>query len=366
MIEPAPHLRILDANLNRAREALRVIEDYARFILDDAPFAARAKNLRHALRPIIARLGPQLLLAARDSESDVGREVRTTSEQSRDAPLDVARAAFGRLSEAARSIAEFGKLVGPDVTEAAERIRFQSYELQSALELRGEARRRLRAGGLYVIVTESLCRGPWLDTAAAALRGGAAMLQLREKSLTDADLLARARSLRTLTREAGALLVINDRPDIARLAGADGVHVGQDDLPVADVRRIAGPALLVGRSTHTRAQIKAAAREEPDYVAVGPMFPTTTKPQEHIAGVETLRFAAGAITAPLVAIGGIDPPRAAGIRAAGAAWICVCSAIISAPDPEAAARAVLEAIRRAAPPVTPSRPPGADDAPARE
>lgn len=366
MIESAPHLRILDANLNRAREALRVIEDYARFILDDAHFAARAKTLRHALRPIIARLGPHALLAARNSESDVGREFRTTSEQSRGTPLDVARAAFGRLSEAARSIAEFGKLVGPDIADAAERIRFQSYELQSALELRAEARRRLRAGGLYVILTESLCRGPWRDTAAAVLRGGAAILQLREKNLADADLLARARSLRTLTRDAGALLVINDRPDVARLAGADGVHVGQDDLPVPDVRRVAGPAMLVGRSTHTRAQIEAAAREEPDYVAVGPMFPTTTKPQEHIAGVEALRFAATAVDVPLVAIGGIDAPRAAGIRAAGATWICVCSAIISAHDPEAAARAVVESIQRAPPALTPSRPPGADDARARE
>lgn len=337
-------LRVIDANLNRAREALRVIEDYARFVLDDVEFAARTKQLRHSIRSIVAELGPAGLIEARDSTFDVGRDTTTAAERARHTPLDVARAAFGRLSEAARSIAEFGKLASPAVAAAAEKLRFGGYELQSALELRGARRKRLRAGGLYVIVTESLCRRPWLDTAAAVLRGGAAILQLREKHLADGALLGRARALRRITSDAGALFILNDRPDLARLSGADGVHVGQDDLSVAEVRRAGGAGLLVGKSTHTRDQIAAAAAEEPDYVAVGPMYPTATKPQDHIAGVETLRHAANAIAQPLVAIGGIDASRAAALRAAGAAWICVCSAIIGSDDPETAARTTRDAL----------------------
>jgi thiamine-phosphate pyrophosphorylase len=137
----------------------------------------------------------------------------------------------------------------------------------------------LRAVRLYVLVTAALCRRDWLETAAAAVRGGAGCVQLREKGLGDAELVERARRLRALTREHNALLAVNDRPDIARLAAADIVHVGQDDLAVGEVRRIAGTGILVGKSTHTVAQLEAALAEEPDYVAVGPMYQSATKPQ---------------------------------------------------------------------------------------
>lgn len=340
-----PHIRIIDANLNRAREALRVIEDHARFVLDDGPFAKRAKALRHSLLSIAAEIGPRNLLEARDSDADVGRDARTATETLRGSAADVAAAAFGRLSEAARSIAEFGKLVSPDVAESAERIRFESYALQSALTLRGEPRRRLRAGGLYVIITEALCRRPWVETVAAVLRGGAGIVQLREKELGDRELLERAALLRQMTRDAGALLFINDRPDIARLAKADGVHVGQDDLAAPDVRRIAGPDMLVGLSTHTREQIDAAGAAGPDYIAVGPMFASSTKPQSHVAGVERLRYAARVVDVPLMAIGGLDAPRAPQVRDAGAAWVCICAAIIGADDAERATREISSAFR---------------------
>jgi len=334
-------LRILDVNLNRTREALRVIEDYARFIRDDADAAGAVKHSRHALRDIVAALGADALLDARDIVGDVGRDVKTASELRRDDLDDVVRAAFARAEEAARALGEYGKIVAPAAAQAAEALRYQVYELEQRVVLRGTLRQRFRAVRLYVLITEALCRRPWLETAAAAIRGGAGCLQLREKHLDGGELLGRARALRELTAAHGVLLAINDRPDIARLAHADIVHVGQTDLTVADVRHVAGASILVGKSTHTPEQFAAAVAEQPDYLAVGPMFATTTKPQEHIAGPETLRTVRGQTDLPLVAIGGIEPANAAQVVAAGANCLAVCGAVIGSDDPEAAARAIV-------------------------
>jgi thiamine-phosphate pyrophosphorylase len=197
---------------------------------------------------------------------------------------------------------------------------------------------------LYVVLTEALCRRDWYETAEAALHGGATCLQLREKHLSDAELLQRGRRLRKLTAERDALLVINDRPDVARLCRADGVHLGQDDLPVAEARRIGGAQLLVGKSTHTPQQFDAALAEEPDYLAVGPMFDSATKPQDHIAGVRTLAAVAGRTQFPLVGIGGITAANAVAVIQAGASCVCVCSAVIGAEDPGAAAAEILQSL----------------------
>ncbi len=137
---------------------------------------------------------------------------------------------------------------------------------------------------------------------------------------------------------------MNDRPDIAVLAGADAVHVGQDDLPVEAVRRIVGPDLVVGKSTHTLEQALAAAREGADYIAVGPMFPSTTKPQDHVAGLETLRQVAGRVNVPLVGIGGITAGNCAEVMAAGAQAVAVCQAVIGQEDVRTAAEAIKAAM----------------------
>jgi len=334
--------RILDANLNRAREALRVVEEYARFALDDADAAQRAKTCRHELRRIAEAIGTDALLTGREIVGDVGRTAKTTPELQRGSTEDVVRAAFARLGEASRVLGEYGKLVSAPAAEVAERVRYDGYELEQRVVLRGDLHARFRAVRLYVIVTQALCKGDWLTTAEAAIRGGARCVQLREKELADAELLERAHRLRDLTARHDVLLFINDRPDIAKLARADGVHVGQDDLSVREARRIAGGNVLVGKSTHTLAQFDAAIAEAPDYVAVGPMFPSSTKPQEHIAGVQTLAEAAKRTQIPLVGIGGIRNNNAATIIHAGASCVCACSAILTADDPEAMAREICQ------------------------
>lgn len=336
--------RILDANLNRAREALRVIEDHARFMRDDPDAAGAAKTCRHELRQIIAACGADDLLAARDIIGDVGRDTKTAAELSRTEADDVVRAAFGRLTEAARVLGEYAKLVSPPAAAAAEQLRYRAYELEQRVILRGTVRQRFRSIRLYVLLTAHLCRRPWLEVAEAAILGGAGCVQLREKNLDDAELLHRARQLRELTRAHHVLLAVNDRPDIARLAQADIIHVGQTDLSVRDIRRVAGGAVLVGKSTHTLDQFAAALAEEPDYLAVGPMIASTTKPQDHIAGPATLRAVRAQTDLSLVAIGGINPDNAAEIMAAGANSLAVCGVICGASDPQAATRTIAQSL----------------------
>jgi len=333
--------RILDANLNRAREAARVAEDHARFALNEADLAGGYKRLRHGLAEVAARLPAGELAAVRDTPGDVGTRIATPQEQQRDGPSAVAIAAAKRLSEALRVLEEYAKTVSGALGAAFERLRYDGYELERRLVLRCSRRARFADVRLYVLITEALCRGgDWLVAAAAAIEGGADCVQLREKDRTDGELLARARRLADLAHRHGRLCIVNDRPDIAWLAGADGVHLGTGDLPASAARKIVGPDLLIGLSSHTVEQARAAGAEGPDYLACGPMFASSTKPQAHIAGAETLGAVRAITKLPLVAIGGIDAGNVGAVVAAGADAVAVCSAVIGAADPKAAAAAL--------------------------
>lgn len=331
-------LRILDANINRAREGLRVLEEHARFALGDAGLTESLKQLRHELTAAGARLLGADSLSCRDTPGDVGTQITTDTEQVRADTTAVASAAAKRLGESLRCIEEYGKLIDPSASAQVEQLRYRLYAIEQEALLTSPRRRRLFEAKLHVLVTAELCRGDWLATCEAALSGGADVLQLREKSLTDRELLARAVRLREITHTAGALLFINDRPDIARLCRADGVHVGQIDLPVADVRRIAGPTVLVGKSTHSVAEISAAIIESPDYIAVGPMFASPTKPDVKVAGARLLEEAARLTELPIVAIGGINAQNASELRTRSPFAIAVSHSVIASADPASASR----------------------------
>ncbi len=331
-------VRLLDANFNRAREAARVLEDAARFLLDDALLSQAAKQLRHQLSAAVHSLPVAASLSfSRDTPGDVGTAMTAPAEQHRASSVDVVDAAFGRLGEALRALEEYSKLLDPAVAERFKQIRYDSYTLHSRLIRRLRPKAGVERLRLCVLITEELCRGDWMTVAEAALAGGADCLQLREKSLADGELLRRARAVAGLCRRYEALFIVNDRADIAVLAGADGVHVGQRDLPIDAVRRIVGPDLIVGKSTSTLQEAIAAAAEGPDYIGIGPVFPSLTKPQERISGVETLRQVAAQVKIPLVAIGGITPENASDVLAAGAYGIAVCQAVIARPDVRAEA-----------------------------
>jgi thiamine-phosphate pyrophosphorylase len=203
-------------------------------------------------------------------------------------------------------------------------------------------RARLQAARLYLVC------GAWPggraadDVVAAALAGGVDVVQLREKDAGDDDVLRAAEPLARRCAEAGALFVVNDRPDLAVAAEADGVHLGQDDVPVAEARAVVGPERLIGRSTHSPAQVDAA--EGADYVAVGPVHATPTKPGRPAVGLAPIRHAAAHARVPFFAIGGLDAGNVGEAIAAGARRVVVVRAIAEAPDPEAVARRLRRAL----------------------
>jgi len=206
---------------------------------------------------------------------------------------------------------------------------------------RGENRRvRLEAARLYLVI-ESRVSGQEADPVVeAALAGGVDVVQLRDKGASDAELVAAGARLRALCDARGALLIVNDRPDLAPACEADGVHVGQDDAAVAEARRAVGPDRLIGLSTHSPEQIAAAAGTGADYIGVGPVYETATKPGLAPVGLELVRHAAAHAKLPFFAIGGIDAERVAEVAAAGAERVAVVRAIRDAADPRVAAERI--------------------------
>jgi thiamine-phosphate pyrophosphorylase len=329
--------RILDAAANRAREAVRVLEDYTRFALDDAFLSRLLKQLRHDFAAAIQLLPSALLLEARDTPGDVGAAISTAAEWQRQSLEAVVQANAKRLQEALRSLEEYGKVLSSEFAERVEQLRYASYTLERALVQGRAARDRLASTRLCVLVTDALCRASLVGTVKEAILGGAQMIQLREKDMDDRTFLARARDLRKLTRDGGVLLIINDRPDIARLCEADGVHLGQDDLPIHEARRILGHDALIGVSTHNLEQVRRAVLEGASYLGVGPTFPSQTKKFDALAGLEFVKNAVAETSLPAFAIGGINLDNISQVIAAGAKRVAVSNAVCVAADPRAAA-----------------------------
>lgn len=330
-------LRLLDANANRAREALRVLEDYSRFNLDNSEFSESLKNLRHDLAAATRSFVADAILQ-RDTPNDVGTSIKTDAERSRADLADVVVASGKRLGEALRAIEEFVKTVSPSDAAKVESLRYRFYDIehQLAFTLR-PANRALASLRLYVLITESTCRIPWLTAAEQAIAGGADCLQLREKDLEGADLLHRARQLVSLCRRHGIPCIINDRPDIAILSGADGVHVGQGDLPAREARKLLGSSRIVGVSTHNLDQARQAILDGADYIGVGPLFRSATKPREFIAGPAYAREVAESLPQiPAVAIAGIHAGNVDEVLATGLRAVAVTSGILAADDVRAA------------------------------
>jgi thiamine-phosphate pyrophosphorylase len=208
-----------------------------------------------------------------------------------------------------------------------------------------ERRERLQAARLYLVTDSTPPHHDPAGLVREAAAGGVDVVQLRDKRLDDDELAAVAHALRALCERLGVLLIVNDRPAVAAEVGADGVHVGQDDTPVEGVREIVGERLLVGLSTHAPEEIDAAAPELVDYIGVGPVHETPTKPGRPAVGTELVRYAASSSRVPFFAIGGLAAGNIGEVLDAGARRVCVLRAIAAAKDPRQAAgeiRGVLE------------------------
>ncbi len=298
-------LRVLDAAGNRAREGLRVLEDYTRFVLDDKHLTNALKSLRHELVAALRVIPLGELLVARDTQSDVGVDLTTAAEQRRHGPAEIATANFKRVQESLRTLEEFGKLREAALGATIKQLRYRVYTLERAV--RTTARRGALADArLYVLIDGGASEAEFCRLATQLVAADVDVLQLRDKRLDDRQLLSRARLLREITASGRTLLIVNDRPDLAVLAAADGVHVGQDELSVHAARSIVGTGCLVGVSTHTLAQARQAVLDGADYIGIGPTFPSTTKAFDNFIGVQVVADVCGEIRLPAFAIGGID------------------------------------------------------------
>jgi thiamine-phosphate pyrophosphorylase len=340
-------LRLIDAAANRAREGLRVVEDFVRFVGNDRHLTANLKQLRHDLAAALAPLAIDDLLAARDTLNDVGTNISTATEGDRLDVASVVTANFKRLQEALRSLEEFGKVLDPAMARQIEQIRYRTYALERAVAAGSFGLRSLAGARLYVLMDGRKDLNDFTQVAQSLIAAGVDLLQLRDKRLSDRELLQRADCLRELTRETATLFIMNDRPDLARLADADGVHVGQDELPIQECRAVVGPRALIGVSTHSLDQARQAVLDGANYIGVGPTFASRTKSfsETALTGLELLRAVHAEISLPAFAIGGIEPANLLRVLSTGITRIAVSGAVLSADDPGGAAREFLQAIQ---------------------
>lgn len=342
-------LRAFDAAANRAREGLRVVEDFVRFVLDDRHLTCQFKELRHQLTAALSAVPAALLYAARETQADVGTSLSTAGETSRADTESVLAANFKRLQEALRSLEEFAKLLAPGADGPLKQLRYRSYTLERAVQITAASLTRLASARLYVLIDGGATLDAFSIMADSLIRAGVHILQLRDKRLDDRALIERGHRLRDLTLGAQTLFIMNDRPDLAALTRADGVHVGQEELSVKDARTIVGPAALVGVSTHSIDQARQAVLDGANYIGVGPTFPSGTKNFERFTGVELLQAVADEIRLPAFAIGGITCENLPAVLAHGITRVVVAGAITTAVDPAQAAREMLQRLQGSGP-----------------
>ncbi len=333
--------RLVDANLDRVVEGLRVVGEVLRFVAEREDLTASVRNLR---RKIVAAVKciPQLqakAIAARDSETDVGRNL--PSGGYRDI-LDIAHANWSRVQESIRTLEEVSRAYIPGLASALGPLRYEAYVLEQATvtNLAQFALRSKLDFGLYVVLGQAQQQGRDFETVTrAAIAGGAGAIQLRAKELSKREILDWAKRLREITAEAGVTFLINDHLDVALASGADGVHLGQSDLPLPEARAIAGPDLIIGASTHSLEQALEAEAQGTTYLNVGPIFPTQTK----VAGVppvgpELIGQVLEHVKTPITCMGGINKSNINLVVEQGARRVAVVSAVVGAPDIAAAAR----------------------------
>jgi thiamine-phosphate pyrophosphorylase len=338
--------RIIDANFNRAREAIRVIEEFCRFALNSEPLTERAKQIRHELSAAIGQLDAGSLLSSRDTLGDVGAGKTAENQLARSNLSDCLTAACKRLAEALRVLAEVIQPQNRLISETIEKLRFAAYTLEKDIVLFSDAFGKFKRVKLYVIITSKFPVSV-ITLAGKCTAGGADCIQLRAKDIEDDRLFAIAVEFVRICKDAGVLSIINDRADVAVAAGADGVHLGQNDLPIEQARKLQLAPLIIGKSTHSLKQLSAACGELPAYVGLGPVFPTPTKPDAQAVGLDYVSRATEILVDTgigNVAIGGITLDNVEKVLKAGASSIAVCSAITEASDPAAACKALKQKI----------------------
>lgn len=333
--------RIIDANLNRLGEGLRLLEDVARFKLNDEAAYQKLRQLRLELLEIPSPYRLKLL-SARDSSSDIGADLEGEGDKMRESLTDLISANANRVEQALRVLEETARLPEYRFLEHIrfKKARFSLYAIEKNMTARfSHQEKRKKVKGLYVILDGALLKGrEWSSTAREVIRGGARVIQLRDKAREKGLLLPVAIALKQVCSEEGAIFIVNDHVDLAIASDADGLHLGQKDLPLSEALRLLPPGIIVGVSSNNLQEARKAQDMGADYIAVGSIFPTTTKSDARPAGLETLRQIRREIDLPIVAIGGINADNIAEVFRAGANAAAVISAVLNEDEVGKAAR----------------------------
>jgi thiamine-phosphate pyrophosphorylase len=344
--------RIIDANFNRAREALRVIEEFCRFTLNSSSFTERAKGLRHRLCILTGQIDKGKMIASRDTAGDVGVGLSVAGQMQRRDLQDVLTAGCKRLTEALRVLAETAATIDPALAGQIEQLRYEAYELEKDCLIFSSTIAKYGRVKLYIVISSELPVDV-LRLVQQCIAGGADCIQLRSKTLNDDQLFALAVEFVQACRAENVLSIINDRVDVAAAAGADGVHLGQNDLPVEQAYKLQMSPLIIGKSTHSIEQLKAALLRPRrtcgglTYVGLGPVYATPTKPTAPPVGLGYVRSATEFLADKAighVAIGGITIDNVEEVLRAGAKTIAVSSAAAKAANPKDVCRQLKEKI----------------------
>jgi len=322
-------LRIIDANVNRCAEGIRVIEELARFSMSHGPLVEELKEIRHTVRRLAGEI-PGFPLEHRDSSRDVGKDSATPSEAHRGSLADITRANFARAEEALRVLEEFGKLIDPGKARAFKELRFRLYAIEKTHFLVPSERVAMpRAPFLYAILDRGIVSSADVpSTAACLVAGGVDMVQYRAKGVSAAERRLDLVAVLAAAIETMIPVIVNDDCELACEMGASGVHVGSTDCPPGEARRMLGPGRIVGLSVHSEEELDRAPLEALDYLAVGAIYPSPTKPEAAVKGLEFLRLARSRVSIPIVAIGGIGPSNLSEVFDAGADGAAVVSSIL--------------------------------------
>ncbi|MEO0123838.1 MAG: thiamine phosphate synthase [candidate division WOR-3 bacterium] len=313
---------ILDVNLNRLTESLKFIEDYIRFIIKDSSILKKIRNLRNELFLLKKSLPISDLVFYRKSEIDLGRKAKFDS-LPRKKDIDLILANFSRAKESARIIEEILRHGNKSLSGFVKKIRFQIYDLEKLVLEKNQKRFNPK---LYVIIDEKyIDKMPLYEMLQILQNNGATMIQLRIKNLPDKKFYYYGEKIKKLITNPELKFIINNRIDIALAVNADGVHLGQEDLPLRKAREILGEKFIIGVSAHNLKEALKAQDNGADYLGVGAIFPTKTKQNARICGLDLIRKLKSKINIPIIAIGGINDKNYKKVLKAGADGIAIVS-----------------------------------------
>lgn len=318
--------RIIDANLNRATEGLRNIEEYCRFVLDNKTLCEKLKNIRHNITSFFEPMYSKLI-TSRDTNNDVGVDIKNiTKEKGNHNPI---KANLKRTQQALRVLNEYGKL--------DDKYRYELYEIEKEIEMQKQTNIKqalLKDKNLYLITCSDNFNSEedFIDKVALCLKNGVKIIQYREKNKSASEIIATGKKLRQLCSMYEALFIVNDRIDIAQILEADGVHLGQDDIDINLARKIIGEDKIIGISTHKPQDAIKAQENIADYIGVGPVFKTPTKPNTDPVGLDYVKWVSENINIPYYAIGSIDEFNVNEVINSGAKRVAVIRALMNSDD----------------------------------